>query len=175
MHNPLVKLLDSIWPKLNLIPVQMKDRVFIGIDPGVSGGIAVIFNDDYYVRKCPSTILDMAKEIAMLSEAHIGPDIPKRAIVEKVHSFPGNSARSMFNFGTNYGQWLGILATLKIPYILVSPHKWMSHYGSRPKEKKERKNHLKALAQQRYPDADITLATSDAMLICNYLKETNKV
>ena len=169
-----MKLLDSIWPKLNLIPVQMANRVFIGIDPGVSGGIAIIYNDTYSVKKCPNTVSEMAQVIARLNGSDVA-DIPKYAIVERVHSFPGNSARSMFNFGTNYVQWLGILATLKIPYILVTPHRWMQHYGSRPRDKKDRKNHLKALAQQRFPDASITLATSDAILICNYLKETNKV
>ena len=151
----------------------MKDRIFIGIDPGVSGGIAFIYNDTYYAKKCPNTVLEMTDELTTLHD--MGPDIPKYAMVERVHSFPGNSAKSMFNFGTNYGQWLGILSTLHIPYILVTPHKWMQHYGSRPRDKKDRKNHLKALAQQRCPDAGITLATSDAMLICNYLKETNKV
>ena len=154
----------------------MKDRIFIGIDPGVSGGVAIIYNDVYYAKKCPNTVSEMADEIATLNDPDIGgADLPKYAIVERVHSFPGNSARSMFNFGTNYGQWLGILSTLHIPYVLVTPHTWMKHYGSRPRDKKDRKNHLKALAQQRYPDAGITLATSDAMLICNYLKETNKV
>ena len=74
----------------------------------------------------------------------------------------------------NYGEWLGILATLKIPYIQVTPSKWMKHFGSMPKIKKDRKNHLKHLAQQRFPDVDITLATADAILIANYLKETNK-
>ena len=152
----------------------MANRVFIGIDPGVSGGIAIIYNDTYSVKKCPNTVSEMAQVIARLNGSDVA-DIPKYAIVERVHSFPGNSARSMFNFGTNYGQWLGILATLKIPYILVTPHRWMQHYGSRPRDKKDRKNHLKALAQQRFPDASITLATSDAILICNYLKETNKV
>ena len=151
----------------------MKDRIFIGIDPGISGGIAVIYNDTYYAKKCPNTISEMAEEIAILND--MGPDMPKYAIVERVHSMPGQGVSSTFKFGANYGQWLGILSTLKIPYILVSPHTWMKHYGSRPKNKTDRKNHLKALAQQRFPDASITLATSDAILICNYLKETNKL
>ena len=94
-------------------------------------------------------------------------------VIESVHSMPGQGVASTFKFGMNYGQWIGILATLKIPYIQVSPHKWMKHYGSMPKEKKDRKNHIKHLAQQRYPDVKITLATSDAMLIAHYLKETN--
>ncbi|MCL2329889.1 MAG: Holliday junction endonuclease, partial [Phycisphaerae bacterium] len=46
------------------------------------------------------------------------------AIVEKVHSRPGNSARSMFGFGTGYGLLLGILAAFAIPKELVMPQRW---------------------------------------------------
>ena len=149
----------------------MGNRVFIGIDPGISGGLAIIYNDAYSVKKCPNTIQEMANELITLKDQ--APNLPMYCVIEKVHSFPGNSGRSMFTFGCNYGQWLGILATLRIPYIEVIPNKWMKHYPKAPKDKKDRKNYYKHLAQQRYPDADITLATSDAMLIANYLKETN--
>ena len=150
----------------------MENRVFIGIDPGIKGGFAFIYNDDYRVFPTPNTVLEMAKELTTLKS--ISPNLPMYCCIEAVHSMPGNSGRSMFTFGTNYGQWLGILATLRIPYITVSPNKWMSHYGSKPKNRKDRKNHLKNLAQQRVPNAKITLGTADAMLICNYLRETNK-
>ena len=150
----------------------MTNRVFIGIDPGISGGIAFIYNESYYAKATPSTITEMADELILLND--MGPDIPKYAIIERVHSMPGQGVASTFKFGMNYGQWLGILATLKIPYIEVTPHKWMKHYGSLPKERKDRKNRLKHLAQQRFPDIKITLATADAVLLCNYLKETNK-
>ena len=150
----------------------MDDRIFIGIDPGKAGGLAFLYNDSYHVIKCPNTVQEMANKLIQLNE--IAVDVSIYAIIEHVHSFPGNSGRSMFTFGQGYGQWLGILATLKIPYITVTPHKWMKHYPAIPKDKKERKNHLKNLAQQRFPDAKITLATADAMLIANYLRETNK-
>ena len=150
----------------------MENRVFIGIDPGINGGIAIIYNDAYTVQKCPNTIQEMADVLITLKDQ--APNLPMYTIIEKVHSFPGNSGRSMFTFGCNYGQWLGILATLRIPYTEVIPNKWMKHYGSMPKERKDRKNHIKHLAQQRFPDVDITLATSDAMLIANYMRETNK-
>ena len=149
----------------------MENRVFIGIDPGINGGIAIIYNDAYTVTKCPNTIQEMADVLITLKDQ--APNLPMYCIIEKVHSMPGNSGRSMFTFGCNYGQWLGILAVLRIPYTEVTPNKWMSHYGSRPKDKKDRKNHLKHLAQQRYPSVKITLTTADAMLIANYLKETN--
>ena len=150
----------------------MDNRVFIGIDPGKTGGIAFIYNDKYYVKQCPNTVAEMADELILLND--MAPDISKYAVIEQVHSMPGQGVKSVFTFGQGYGQWLGILSTLKIPYIQVTPHKWMSHYGSLPKPKKDRKNHLKHLAQQRFPDVKITLATADAMLIANYLRETNK-
>ena len=150
----------------------MENRVFIGIDPGIKGGIAVIYNDSYRVWPTPSTVGGMADVLIELKGQ--GVNLSMYCAIELVHSFPGQGVASTFKFGMNYGEWLGILATLKIPYIQVTPHKWMKHYGSMPKDKKDRKNHIKHLAQQRFPDVDITLATSDAMLIANYMRETNK-
>tara|TARA_Y100001963_G_C6781993_1_gene450466 strand:+ start:2097 stop:2552 length:456 start_codon:yes stop_codon:yes gene_type:complete len=149
----------------------VNNRLFIGIDPGIKGGVAFIFENSYSVSTTPGTVQEMANMIVDIKS--IAPNIPIYCCIEAVHSMPGNSGRSMFTFGTNYGQWLGILATLKIPYIQVTPHKWMSHYGKMPKVKKDRKNHIKHLAQQRFPNVKINLTTSDAMLIANYLKETN--
>ena len=150
----------------------MENRVFIGIDPGIKGGIAFIYNDTYHATPTPSTVSEMANELITLK--NMGPTLPMYCAIELVHSFPGQGVASTFKFGMNYGQWLGILATLKIPYIQVTPHKWMKWHGSMPKDKKDRKNHIKHLAQQRFPEADITLATADAMLIANYMRETNK-
>ena len=149
----------------------MENRLFIGIDPGLKGGIAFIYNATYAVTPTPSTVQEMANTLIAIKD--IAPNTPTYCCIEAVHSMPGNSGRSMFTFGTNYGQWLGILATLKIPYVQVTPSKWMKHYGSLPKDKKDRKNHIKHLAQQRFPKVKITLSTSDAMLISNYLRETN--
>ena len=150
----------------------MDNRIFIGIDPGKSGGIGVIYNDKYYVRPCPNTISEMADELILIKE--MAPDIPMYAAIELVHSMPKQGVKSVWTFGKNYGQWLGILATLKIPYIEVTPHKWMKYFGTPKTSKKERKNHLKHLAQQRYPEIKITLKVADAMLIATYLRETNK-
>ena len=140
----------------------MDNRVFIGIDPGIKGGVAIIYNYTYYVKQTPPTVSEMANELITLKE--LGPNLPTYCCIEAVHSFPGQGVASTFKFGMNYGEWLGILATLRIPYIQTTPHKWMKHYGSMPKDKKDRKNHIKHLAEQRFPDVDITLATSDAML-----------
>ena len=144
------------------------DKIYIGIDPGKAGGICFLMDDEIKTFKCPATTHDMAEELILAK------DIRKcTAIVEKVHSFPGQGVASTFNFGYNYGVWLGILSALHIPYQLCLPRKWMKFYGSMPKEKKDRKNHLKQLAQQMYPDHKVTLYNADAILLANYLKKTH--
>ena len=144
------------------------DKIYIGIHPGKSGGICFLMDDEIKTFKCPATTHDMAEELILAK------DIRKcTAVVERVHSFPGQGVASTFNFGYNYGVWLGILSALHIPYQLCLPRKWMKFYGSMPKEKKDRKNHLKQLAQQMYPDHKVTLYNADAILLANYLKKTD--
>ena len=147
----------------------MDNRIYIGIDPGKNGGIGIIYNDKAYCTRCPATVLEMAEEIKACKE--LAPDIQKIAIIEKVHSMPKQGVKSVFTFGEGYGKWLGILAAHSIPYTQVSPQKWMKYYSPLSKEKKDRKNQLKHLAQQRFPEIKITLATADALLLANYLKE----
>ena len=147
----------------------MDHKIYIGIDPGKSGGITFVYDELSYTKACPETIQDMAEEIEVCKE--LAPEIDKYAVIEAVHSFPGQGVRSVWTFGENYGIWLGILAANKIPYIQVTPRKWMAFYGSLPREKKDRKNKLKHLAQQRFPNLHITLKTADSVLLANYLRE----
>jgi hypothetical protein len=139
-------------------------NLFIGIDPGKSGGICATNGIISICSKCPGTVADMANTMTAMLDIDTNPI----TVIESVHSMPGQGVKSVFTFGQNYGEWLGILASLQVPYIQVSPSKWMSHYGSRPKDKTARKNHLKHLAQQRYPKLPVTLATADAILLAHY-------
>jgi len=74
--------------------------------------------------------------------------------------------------GQNLGQWEGLLTAHGIPFTKVVPQKWMSFYGEMPKDKKERKNKLKELAQKLLDDNGLpyraTLKNSDAILIANF-------
>jgi len=146
-------------------------RKYVGIDPGVSGGVAIIGADGLKAHKCPPTILDMCETLRYATTGLSGFQ-GVYCVIESVHSMPGQGVASTFKFGKNFGQWLGILASLQIPYREVTPHKWMKHYGALPKDKTQRKNHLKHLAQQRYPSDKITLSTADAVLLAVYGKES---
>ena len=139
-------------------------NLFIGIDPGKSGGVCATTGSVSVCSKCPDTVADMATLMKALLDMGDRP----MCVIESVHSMPGQGVASTFKFGKNYGEWLGILASLSIPYIQVTPSKWMKAFGAMPKPKKDRKNHLKHLAQQRYPQLHITLATADAVLLAHY-------
>ena len=143
-------------------------KIYIGIDPGKSGGICFINGDEIKSFKCPKTTHDMTEELILAKNIK-----GCTAIVEKVWSFPGQGVKSVFNFGYNYGLWIGILSALKIPYILVPANKWMRYYSVPKLEKKDRKNYLKQLAQQMHPDHKVTLYNADAILLANYLKKTH--
>lgn len=139
--------------------------VYIGIDPGKSGGICFIKDKKKAVAyKCPDTI----EQMTSIVKEEIKGFRKKQAIIEHVHSMPRDGVVSAFSFGRNFGTWLGILAALNINLIMVSPQKWMKTYYPLPKEKKLRKHKLKQIALDLHPNAKNTLATADAVLIANY-------
>ena len=144
---------------------------YIGIDPGKSGGIAVISDERIEVKKCPETVRDMAFIFALI--LHETPPSHVLVMIEKVWARPHDGRASVFTFAGNYGQWEGIVASHDIQLHYVTPQVWMRAVGCPKKlSKKDRKNHLKALAKEKYPKLSkkMTLATSDAMLIADYAK-----
>ena len=141
-------------------------KIIIGIDPVRSGAVAIWSGGIDKVIKCPSNSKEMADVIKSVSNENVV------AYVERVWARPSNATRAAFTFGVNYGEWLGILAALKIKTVLVTPQTWMKYYKDKfkiklPKEKKDRKNKLKEIATQ-YTDKKVTLYNADAILIAVY-------
>lgn len=100
---------------------MMNNRVYIGIDPGKEGFIAVnngqeidffsIKDNDFY------SISDYLTQIKEKYENVV-------CIMEEVHSIFGASAKSTFTFGEINGLLKGILIANKIPYHLIQPKNW---------------------------------------------------
>ena len=143
----------------------MDKTIYIGIDPGKSGGIAYIENNKLYTYKFPKDLRDLVKILKKLKGRKC------LCIMELVHSFPNQGVKSTFSFGENFGKWKGLLCAFDIEYMLVTPRVWMRYYGDLPKEKSLRKKRLKEMAKALYNDIKVTLYTADAILIANYLKE----
>ena len=145
----------------------------IGIDPGKSGGIAVITDETVTLHNCPRTVNDMALLIGICLN-----DVAAyrtKVYLEKVWAFPTDGRAGSFTFGENYGQWQGILASHEIKPVLVTPKEWQSHFEIQKGLKKDiRKKILKQIAKDKCPSAKkITLKTADALLIAIYGVETH--
>ena len=139
----------------------------IGIDPGQGGAIAC-WNKGIKSYKCPQNVETMAGIV----EEFIFNSENIYAYIEQVHAMPHDGRSSLFKFGTNYGAWLGILASYQIHTIQVSPQKWMKYWQEKldmklPKDKPSRKRQLKEIASH-YTDKKVTLYNADAILITMY-------
>lgn len=163
-------------PKIGETKAETGTQFYIGIDPGASGGLAVIRKTEgkYAATaiKMPDTPRDIWDWIRQGSSTNTF------AVIEKVGGFvKGNPVpgSAMFNFGKGAG-WLEMaLIGAWIPYEEAMPQKWQKALGIPPKKKDETKtawkNRLKKKAQQLFPTLEagsITLATADALLIATY-------
>lgn len=140
--------------------------IFIGVDPGVGGGIACVSKDGsvLYVEPMPQTdrdVLDVFTDY---------PDQQKVAALERVSSSPQMGVVSAFTFGRGYGGLRMALAAARIPYDEVSPAKWQLVMGCRTKGDK---NVSKRRAQQLFPAVKVTHAVADALLLAEYCRRTN--
>lgn len=147
-------------------------RLIIGIDPGVSGGIAVSgFMDgsatcEMETHKMPDTERDLWELLAMYDGA--------TAFIEKVNAGPKMGSSAAFKFGRGCGllHMALIAAGIRIEY--VSPQKWQKQFGLISKgrglgqDDTSKKNRNKAKAQELHPELKITHAIADAILICEY-------
>ena len=140
-------------------------KKFIGIDPGKSGGIAVINSETAKVYACPRTVEDMAVLMGLCLSDVSAYEV--KVAVEKVWAFPTDGRRGSFSFGENYGQWQGILASHEIEPTYVTPKTWQSHFEiKKGLPKNVRKKILKQMAKDKCPETKgITLKTADALLI----------
>jgi len=146
----------------------------IAIDPGASGGIAVHYSLTGAVMafKMPDTPRDIFDLFDGLYSVH-APSI--YAIVEKVGMHrQGNNASASCKFARHCGHIEMALIALGIPFEEPTPQKWMKSLGVMPKDKKDRKNHIKDLMQRRYAGINVTLWSADALGILTYAIERDK-
>lgn len=146
--------------------------VYIGIDPGASGGLVALLEGDKVSSPMPKTERGLWE---FINEYNPGACHEPFAVIEKVGGFiQGNPSpgSAMFKFGASYGGLRMALTAAGIPFEEVTPQRWQKGMGIPPRKKKETKgqfkNRLKQRACQLFPFGKITLATADAFLIATY-------
>ena len=107
----------------------------IGIDPGLSGAIAVLDDLKIFDLFDMPIMPEGKKNKNQLNSAQLVNIIKRHihtnstfVIVEQVSAMPGQGVTSMFNFGQTFGAIKGICASLNLPIFYVRPAKWKKHF-----------------------------------------------
>ena len=156
--------------------------IIIGIDPGLSGAIAVLEN--HIVKK----IFDMpvmsegkknkrqlnSAQLVELIKQNIKNKEETAIVVEQVNAMPGQGVTSMFNFGQTFGAIKGICAALGLPIFFVRPAKWKKHFelinSSKDASRTKVIEMYPSISNQLSKKKDVN--KSDAILIAKFYSET---
>ena len=108
----------------------------IGIDPGLSGAIAVM-HDKKVMNMYDMPVMAEGKknkrqlnssQLVNIIKENINEDEDTIVVVEQVNAMPGQGVTSMFNFGQTFGAIKGVCAALRLPIFFVRPSKWKKHF-----------------------------------------------
>ena len=154
----------------------------VGIDPGLSGAIAILENNKVLnIFEIP--VMSEGKKnkrqlnsalLVNLLKANINKEEEVAVVVEQVNAMPGQGVTSMFNFGQTFGAIKGICAALNLPIFFVRPSKWKKHFelinSSKDSSRTKVIEMYPSLSNQFARKKDVN--KSDAILIARFYSET---
>ena len=155
----------------------------IGIDPGLSGAIAVL-EDKKVLGIFDMPVMSEGKknkrqlnsaQLVNVIKSNINQDEEISVVVEQVNAMPGQGVTSMFNFGQTFGAIKGVCAALKLPIYFVRPSKWKKHFelinSSKDSSRTKVIEMYPTLSDQLAKKKDVN--KSDAILIARYYIEAS--
>ena len=156
----------------------------IGIDPGLSGAIAVL--EDIKVLSLfempvmaegkknkrqingPQTYNEILKRIKKFQKKDI------IVVIEQVSAMPGQGVTSMFNFGQSFGVIKGICSAMQLSMFFIRPAKWKKYFGLIKTEKDA--SRTKVIEIFPYISSDFSRKKdsnkADAVLIASFFYNT---
>lgn len=164
-------------------------KVYIGMDPGKSGGFVALGEDGNIIDKRPTPIIGKEYDVQSIvkylmqfkeDDTHVG--------IENVHAIQNAGRTSNFTFGKGLGILIGVVEGLGFPYTMVTPVTWQKNaWSGIPVMKKGTKKDTKGMSlvasRRLFPNEDF-LATSrssvphdgmiDGALIAYHLKCENR-
>src|SRR5262245_30906291 len=171
--------------------MTVEDEIFVGIDPGDSGGIAVI--EMGLVRRVALSKLPTERDVWLWLRMTLADDGTERmpnvyVVMERVGGFMGvgagerkqfnrASGHTMFTFGESSGMLKGMLAALGFEegrnLFMVLPKVWQKNYGMVRNKGEARtgfKNRLRKRAEEVFPSERFGLSTADAALMAGFCR-----
>lgn len=94
---------------------------YIGIDPGKSGSLALITDEDIAIYPYDEQVYCGVLQSICMDDCICA--------IEQVHSMPRQGVKSTFEFGKNFGFLLGMLTAYGIPYQEVKPQVWKKEFA----------------------------------------------
>ena len=156
--------------------------IVVGIDPGLSGAIAILENNKVLNIFDMPVMAEGKKNKRQLNSAQLvsiiknntKPDVEIAVVVEQVNAMPGQGVTSMFNFGQTFGAIKGVCAALELPIFFVRPSKWKKHFELINSSKDS--SRTKAIEMYPLLSDDLSkkkdVNKSDAILIARFHTET---
>lgn len=156
----------------------MMSVITIGIDPGLTGAVAILENGKFRALfdmptsikggtgKVKYEVLPSALKRRILE--NVPADSARKAIIERVNSRPGQGAATTFSLGDSFGAARTVLACCNIPYVEVTPASWKKNYNLSSDKEQSR-----ALASKLFPEAELHLKKhhdrAEAILMAKFL------
>jgi len=154
----------------------------IGIDPGLSGAIAVLDNNKVLKIYDMPIMAEGKKNKRQLNSAQLVNIIKENiknyeeinVVVEQVNAMPGQGVTSMFNFGQTFGAIKGVCAALNLPIFFIRPSKWKKYFelinSSKDSSRTKAIEMYPYIASQLSKKKDVN--KSDAILIARFFSDT---
>lgn len=103
----------------------------VGIDPGLSGAVAVLHGREVHVYDTPTIRTGRGarraynlQEMSRILHEVCGQYNPSAIAVERQQAMPGQGVTSTFSTGYGYGLWCGMVAACGVPMHTPRPVDW---------------------------------------------------
>lgn len=130
--------------------------IYLGIDPGLDGGIAFLEEDGRLLLTKPPTIGGKEYDIQGMKQILEPLRYPAKVIatIENQISMPGQGLTSTLQTGKGFGIWLGLLAGMNIPYQVVAARQWQVKLFTGVKATLDTKEKSEIIAKRLFPTTD---------------------
>jgi len=163
-------------------------RVYVGCDPGMTGGLAVVSQEGALLSVIPIPRMHGStgpQDYQAIKEwfASIKKMGKVEAALERISVRPGEGVKSTLTAGTNWGFLKGMLVAIGARYVEPTPQAWKKVLGlpkRSGKERKKGKEDAVVLATQLFPGINLTPGRkriphdgmADSVLIAEYARRT---
>jgi len=137
--------------------------IYIGIDPGLHGGFAIMYQDSVETSVIPTTLQGKKRTYNHLDLARFFYSFEGTecyAILEEQHAMPKQGVTSMFSTGYGFGALKQCLTDFAIPHEVIRAQVWQKEFGISGRKGNTKVQALQ-ICQSLFPDVNL-LATERA-------------